>query len=187
MAPIIGIMASQISGHLWTPTSAYDSIATTTVGSGGSSTITFSSIPSTYTHLQIRGIGRRTDAQSYYDNCSFYFNTDSTTTNYYRHLIEGDGATVSAASANAYPCIILPGNSLTANAFGEFVVDILDYTNINKYKTIRSLTGLDVNGAGGGIRFTSGLWKNTAAINTITFIGNTSYSQYSSFALYGIK
>lgn len=38
----------------WSPSTDYDSIATTTVGAGGAASITFSSIPSTYQHLQIR-------------------------------------------------------------------------------------------------------------------------------------
>jgi hypothetical protein len=54
MTPILGILASGMSGNLWAPGKDFDSIATTTVGAGGASTITFSSIPSTYRHLQIR-------------------------------------------------------------------------------------------------------------------------------------
>jgi hypothetical protein len=51
--PILGIIASAITGNL--VTTSYESIETVTVGSGGSATVlTFSSIPATYTHLQIR-------------------------------------------------------------------------------------------------------------------------------------
>ena len=60
--PILGVIASGISGHLtppW-PDNSYYQIGTTTVGAGGSSSITFSSIPATYTHLQIRGIASNT-------------------------------------------------------------------------------------------------------------------------------
>ena len=53
-----GVVASGISGHLFTPTGRYESIQTATVDSAGTASITFSSIPSTYTHLQIRGIAK---------------------------------------------------------------------------------------------------------------------------------
>jgi hypothetical protein len=137
--------------------------------------------------LQIRAIGRRTNAESYYDNVNFYFNTDSTATNYYRHYLQGSGSTVSVGASNDYPNFILPGDSQTANTYGALIIDILDYSSTSKYKTVRTLTGIDSNDANGTIRFTSGLWKNTTAINKITFVGNTNFKQYSSFALYGIK
>jgi hypothetical protein len=54
--PILGIIASAITGNL--VTTSYESIATVTVGGGGAATVAFTSIPATYTHLQIRGIGR---------------------------------------------------------------------------------------------------------------------------------
>jgi hypothetical protein len=164
----------------------YESIQTYTVGSGGQTNITFTSIPATYKHLQIRGIARRNVAQAYADNILYEFNSDTTVTNYYRHNLIGDGSAV-ANSLNSKPAITLPGNSQTANSFGAFVIDILDYADTNKYKTVRALTGVEDNTTNTEIRFTSGLWKNTAAINNITFLGNPSFVQYSTFALYGIK
>jgi len=99
--PVLGIVASQISGHLFAPSGAYESIATTTVGSGGASTITFSSIPSTYTHLQIRSINRNTRGLSgMVATLAMSFNSDVTAGNYYRHRLEGDGSTA-YAGANA--------------------------------------------------------------------------------------
>lgn len=191
MAPILGIYASQITGHLnpFTPTGSYDALAVYTVPSGGVTNIVFSGIPTggQYTHLQIRGIGRRTDAQAYYDNMMFYFNTDSTSTNYYRHLIVGDGSSAAAGAANSYPAVVLPGNSQASNVFGGFVVDILDYASTTKYKTVRTIGGVQTNGTDSEIRFQSGLWKDTSAINQITFIGNSGLTQYSQFALYGVK
>lgn len=92
--PVLGIIASQISGHLWAPSGAYDSIATTTVGSGGTATVTFSSIPATYTHLQIRCL-MRTDRAVAYTATNWRFNSDSSS-NYSYHAITGDGATATA-------------------------------------------------------------------------------------------
>jgi len=67
-------------------------------------------------------------------------------------------------------------------------VDILDYTDTNKYKTMRALYGQDTNSVG-GITFYSGLWKNTNAITTVTLIPNNSafWATYTQAALYGIK
>jgi hypothetical protein len=67
-------------------------------------------------------------------------------------------------------------------------MDIVDYTNTNKYKTSRAFAGFDANGSG-MLAVTSGLWMSTTAINSITFTSDASgnFAQYSSFALYGVK
>lgn len=187
MSPILGIYASQISGHLWAPSGAYDSIATVTVGSGGAANVEFTSIPSTYTHLQIRGIARDASTSG---SINMQFNTD-TASNYSRHAIYGDGsgAYASAASTIAF---VRPGfvatSSYGSNTFGAIVLDVLDYANTNKYKTMRSLAGVDNNGSG-EMDFRSGLWQSTSAITSIKLYvdGGSNFAQYSSFALYGIK
>jgi hypothetical protein len=185
--PILGIWASQITGKLSTP-DGYQSIATTTVGAGGAATVTFSSIPSTYTHLQIRGILRHTPDSPSYGLCS-YFNGD-TGSNYSFHTLQGDGSSATASAATSQIVIVnsqMPGSGATANAFGAVVIDVLDYANTNKFKTSRSLGGWDGNGSG-YINLYSGNWRNTAAITSISLTPyNDSFAQYSSFALYGIK
>jgi hypothetical protein len=187
MSPILGIYASQMSGHLW-PASSYESIATTTVGAGGSAFVTFSSIPSTYTHLQIRVLARDTRAVSF-DNLLLQANSD-TGSNYSDHFLYGDGSTTLSGGGGSSTEIrtgTITGASATASVFGANVIDILDYANTNKYKTVRALTGADANGSGQMV-FRSGLWINTAAITTIKlFPGGGNFGQYSSFALYGIK
>jgi hypothetical protein len=167
----------------------YESIATVTVGSGGATDVTFSSIPATYTHLQIRGIGRGTDASKDV-NIYFQFNGD-TATNYSAHGLYGTGAVASAfGSANSSDPIAFrtsSGNS-TSGTFGVGVMDILDYANTNKFKTIRSLTGHDENGTDGMVWLFSANWRSTSAITSIKLYG-TGYNlaQFSQFALYGIK
>jgi hypothetical protein len=188
MAPILGIYASQISGHLFAPSGAYDSIATTTVGAGGASSITFSSIPSTYTHLQIRTLARDSRANSA-TNLTIQFNGD-TAANYADHVLYGNATTaVSGADVSQTSAVTIraAGNNATANSFGAGIIDILDYANTNKYKTLRSLSGFDDNGSG-QIWLISSLWMSASAINSITISPTTSpILQYSSFALYGIK
>jgi len=186
LSPILGIIASQ---NYLRVTGSYDSIATQTVGSGGTSSITFSSIPSTYKHLQIRAIGRYTASTK---NLYYNFNGDTTDTNYYIHSIYGDGSTASAAAVQL-PIIAndpFADSAYSANVFGAAVIDILDYANTNKYKTSRALGGADTNGSG-TVRFTSSLWQNTSAVTSITLRPQAglgaNFAQYSSFALYGIK
>ena len=189
--PILGIMASQISGKLWQPDGAFDSLATVTVPSGGVASVTFAGIPSTYKHLQIRGIGRSTRAINI-EAAWIYFNNDTSTSTYVVHGLSGDGASASAyavvPTAGGIQSGLIPGSTATASSFGGFVIDILDYTNTTKNTTVRSLTGTDLNGSG-IMRLISGLWLNTAAINSIKLDtqGGGNFTEYTQFSLYGIK
>jgi hypothetical protein len=193
MTPILGILASQISGHL--STNSYESIATVTVGSGGTASAVFSSIPSTYKHLQIRGIAQ-TAVNTFIEDARIQFNSD-TGSNYIRHALMGNGASATAYSNTGTSILVdaaVSGTvSGTANIFAVSIIDILDYTNTNKNKTVRVLNGADFNGNpfggnGGRVTLTSGLWTSTAAITSITLGGNSSnLNQYSQFALYGVK
>lgn len=165
-------------------TGSYESIATTTVGSGGTGTITFSSIPQTYKHLQIRYISRDSNGQ----HLSFKANSDSGS-NYAFHRLSGNGSSASALASSGRTDMVINqnGTSTTANIFNAGVVDILDYADTNKYKTIRTLNGVDYNGSG-YVEFISNLWMSTSAISTLTFspfVGT--FSQYTQLALYGIK
>ena len=167
---------------------AYESIATTTVGAGGAATVTFSSIPQTYTHLQIRFIGRRTTTGL--DNTRLNFNSDTGANYKPTHYIIGDGSAVSAgtSSSNAFALTFYTsGSDATSGIFGANVTDILDYTNTNKYKVGRILSGVDLNGSGAAV-FSSFLWMSTSAITNIVLTPNSgNFAEYSSFALYGIK
>lgn len=169
---------------------SFESIATTTVGAGGAADVTFSSIPSTYSHLQIRCLVRGTTAATTV-GFDVQFNSD-TGNNYSIHQLYGDGTSAAAYADATEPDINIssvPAASASANIFGVAVVDILDYTSLNKYKTVRMLNGWDANGSGLAALF-SGLWRNTsiAAIDTIKLFPSAgNFAQYSHFALYGIK
>jgi len=168
-------------------TNSYESIATVTLGSAAS-TISFSSIPSTYQHLQVRGIARGTLASNEV-TIRMRFNSD-TGNNYARHILEGDGVTAAsyaASSGNLMALGTVSASTAAASIFGVAVADVLDYKDTNKYKTLRNLSGNDRNGSG-AMSLTSGLWMNTNAITGITiFADSGNLDQYSSFALYGIK
>jgi hypothetical protein len=195
--PILGVVASQISGHLAPPiTGSYDALAVYTLA-GDASSITFAGIPqSGYQHLQIRGIARTDRSGFSNDGAKVQFNND-TGSNYAMHQIYGDGSAVSAnslASTNVQQVAFATGAGAIANNFGGFIIDILDYTNTNKYKTLRAIGGQDNNTSSpdteyGWVGFTSILWMNTNAINTITLsprVGSN-FKQYTQFALYGIR
>jgi hypothetical protein len=177
--PILGIMASAISGNL----SSYESISTVTVGSGGQATITFSSIPATYKHLQIRYINTTTTVNQ---NLTFRFNGD-TGSNYAWHRLLGDGSSAIADGVSTTTGMNIGRSGGNSTSFAAGVFDVLDYSNTSKNKTARTLYGTDQNGSG-LIFLASGLWQNTAAITSITITsGAGDFAQYSQFALYGIK
>jgi hypothetical protein len=184
--------ASAASDPVTTPvgdTGVMYPIQMVSVGAAGASTISFTSIPSTYKHLQIRAIARtaRTEPEDY---VYLRFNSDSGS-NYAWHNIEASGSSVVAnpvtSTAQIFTIFTTTAQS-GANIFGAGVIDILDYTNTSKYKTVRTLTGDDKNGSGFMV-FGSGLWQNSNVVSAITLInhGATNFQQYSSFALYGIK
>jgi hypothetical protein len=187
--PILGVVASSISGNLYN--ASYESISTVTVGAGGVSSVTFSSIPQTYTHLQVRMIARTNRALSDVDAAILRYNSDTNSNNYTYHEIVGSGSAVSVYGSGAPEAVQMystTGATALANAFGVGITDILDYSNTNKYKTQRNFGGHDTNGSG-QIRINSGLWINTNAISSMTFTpaSGTLFNQYTQFALYGIN
>ena len=165
-------------------TNSYESIATAN-GTGSSNTITFSSIPSTYKHLQVRIYSLATGTP---DWISLKINADTTTTNYRMHHIYGDGTSAVAQSiqGGSYtPIQFMLGGSTTQPAVA--VADFLDYSNTNKNSVVRTLQGWDTNGDG-KIAFESILWMNTATISELEFrIYSSNFATATKFALYGIK
>jgi hypothetical protein len=158
---------------------------------GTQSTIVFNNIPSTYTHLQIRGFGRTTRASVNSDVIRIRFNSDAAS-NYSVHSLLGEGGGVvpesfANTSQTYMQTYIIAGDGAGTSTFGTFITDILDYTSTNKNKTIKQLAGIDNNG-NGVISLFSGLWyKTPEAVNTITMTAIGNFVANSSFSLYGIK
>jgi hypothetical protein len=182
---ILGIIASSKFGDA----GDFESIATVSVGSGGAANVEFTSIPSTYSHLQLRIIGRSAKTSGF-DFAELTFNGAGGSA-YATHYLYGNGASVSAlaftSSAYIYQDFYATAGD-TANIFASFVIDILDYANTNKNKTVRMLGGKDVNGSGGAAAFQSGLWNSTSAVTSVKLTMNGgNFAQYSSIALYGIR
>ena len=184
--PILGVIASGISGHLtppW-PANSYESIQTVTVGSGGSSSISFTSIPSTYTHLQVRMTTLPTSGVT---NVNMTMNSDSGS-NYTWHETGATGTSTFSQGAISQTFIKTGySHSTTLYYTGVAIVDILDYKNTSKYKTARTMAG-SLDASAGYIIMRSGLWLNTNAITGLTFVQQSgNFAQYTKLALYGIK
>lgn len=172
---------------------SFDLLETVTVGAGGTTSISFTSVSSyasTYQHLQIRAMVRNTSTaggtNSYGANGIIRFNGDSGT-NYRTHYLQGDGSGVYSGDYTPVPGIYVQDlggtwDSNTAGIYAASVVDILDPFESTKNKTVRSLTGVR------RIQLDSGFWNNTAAVNAITITQDgTAFKQYSRFSLYGLK
>ena len=187
--PILGTVASQFSGKSF---SSFESIETITITTNGTTSIEFTSIPQTFTHLQIRGIGRSSSPAGggAANELHIQFNSD-TNSNYSSHELNANGTerqeyAVTSTSGPRFS-IGFPRNGNTANAYGMLVSDILDYTNTNKYKVVKTLMGFETNGAG-NVGLHSVMWRSTSAITSIKLKSeDNGFIQYSSYALYGIK
>ena len=204
MPILTGVVASATRQGLATDTGAYFPLQVVTVGSAGASSITFSNIPNTYTHLQMRMIARTTRTAAPVDNISIQFNGD-TGSNYYKaHYIAGSpasggsGVIYDAEGTGTYTKAFrfTTDNSQVTSPymFGVAIVDILDANSTNKNKTIRCFGGVEDNSSNvqcGEVWFSSGMWfpASPAAITSIVLASETgsTIKQFSQFALYGIK
>lgn len=159
------------------------SIATASIPSA-TSTVTFDSIPQTYTHLQLR----ITSVITAGGNVGMRFNNNSSSS-YQSHQVQGDGSSVVPNSTGTETALSRLGLAVSTTQPFVAVIDILDYTNTNKYKTVRSFNGQDANTASTDYRvgLGSGLWMNTAAISRIDLATGMTYGTNSTIALYGIK
>ncbi len=172
---------------------AFESIATAT-GSGQTS-VTFSSIPSTYKHLQIRIIARDNSGNGGGSGAlRLRFNGDTSSV-YDRHHLSGNGSSPSVGSdinSNDFSLdALMMGGGTGANIYGVGILDIIDYASTTKNKTLRLINGNNTNNTFGNefIRLQSGSWRNTSAISSIElYISNGSgYETGTRISLYGIK
>lgn len=167
-------------------TASFESIATVTLASA-STGITFSSIPQTYTSLQIRGIGT---SNTRTNGPSFYLNGVSTGTSYAYHTLWADGTSAQAQGYASQPYI--GGAGLIDTTYPTaWIYDIHDYTSTSRNKTIRWFCGNDTNsgtaGQTGTIWNSSGLYMSTSAITQIDLYNGYTWKAGTTFALYGIK
>jgi len=164
--------------------STYEKIATTTLSSAAAS-YTFSSIAGTYTDLVI--IASCTSAN---DGAAlqFRFNSDSGS-NYSNTLLEGSGSSASSVRQSDQIDIQISfnvGNNSTNPSTS--IISINNYSNSTTYKTLLARWNSATGGTYPGTSATVGLWRNVAAITSITiFMGSGNINAGSTFTLYGIK
>ena len=182
---ILGSLSSGVAAS----TSSYESIATSNPTSGFS--ITFSSISSDYVALQLRSIIRSNSGSTGTARFLLSFNGDTNTANYRSHALNGDGSSATANDVSGQAGVFIANavvpNGESASIFGVSIVDIYNYQSSTQNKTIRTISGGDLNG-GGTITLQSGLYMDTTAITSITVnLANTSFQSGTQIALYGIK
>ena len=173
------------------PTS-FESIATAT-GTGSNSSVTFSSIPSTYQHLQVRWIWRTTAAATTTAAAGVRLNGDSGT-NYATRRMVGDGSSASMQSTTfetyAGGPLSIAASNAPSDTFTVGILDIHDYASTTKNKTLQFRWGHDFNNTSGAVFLSSSLWINTNAVTSLTLLmanSANSIATNSTFALYGIK
>lgn len=183
---------------LWdgtTAVGAMEAISSITL-SGSQSTVEFNNIPQTYTHLQIRMLA--SSARSGYptDDFNYWFNGNNSGTSYALHTLNaGIGATATANAGGGGDQSVMYlqwcSSTYSYSAYTAAILDILDYTNTNKYKTTKAFSGYDLNANvsyGGTVGLHSGLYKSTNAITSITMSpASAAWAANSTFSLYGIK
>lgn len=158
------------------------------VPSGGASSVTFTSIPQSYTDLVVKCSYRTNNAQIY-DQLRLTFNGSSTAVYSFRG-ITGNGIEGSSESSSSVASIkVAPGggNSATASTFTNDKIYIPNYTSSNN-KSLSSEGVGENNATTAYVSMFAGLWSNTAAITQITLVpeSNGNFLQYSTFYLYGV-
>ena len=149
------------------------------------STVTFSSIPSTYKSLQVR---YNLIVSSSSSNINLQLNGDTSSANYAMHLLDGTGAAAQAngvaSGSNNY--ITLTSNQTVGTYPNVGIMDSIDYTNTSKNKVVRNLFGCNQNTSTGFVGITSGLWLSTAAVTSLTIL-NAPGTMTGTISLYGVN
>ena len=179
--PIAGVIASSISGNL----STNNFFLIQQLSPSAVSTVTFNSIPGTYKHLIMRFNLICTSSGA---NFQTQFNGDSSSADYVSHRLYGNGSTTNAGgySAGVFGYVLQFNNGAVVTYPTIGIIDVMDYANTNKNKTVKSLMGANQNTSTGNIQLNSGLWLSTAAINSLTFaVSSGTYT--GTISLYGVS
>lgn len=167
----------------------YISIGSTTVGSGGASSISFSSIPSTYTDLILFLSLRNDSAGAVGRTVNVTFN--GSTSGYSYRMIEHTGTNIytgSGTSASSLPLAVSIGPAATSNVFSNTFIYIPNYAG-SKNKAVSSDDTMENDSSSIYSHVVRGMWSNTNAITSINLVNDnaSNFTQYSTAYLYGIK
>jgi hypothetical protein len=142
------------------------------VSNPSGSAMAFSNIPQNFTHLQLRLFMRTTYTAT---NENLFLRFNNATYSFAGHALTGTGASAVSTGytgINYMDANAMATNSYSTGIFGSYIIDILDYANTNKNKTVRFLGGFDANGSG-SVSLNSGLLPTTSAITDISQIAGT--------------
>lgn len=166
----------------------FESISSIVVPSGGSSFVTFSNIPQSYKHLQIRAVHQEPS-----DSIQLQFN-NVTSNVYVNHHMYSDGASTNAAytsqSLSQFGILFGTNYGCSGSTFGATICDIYNYSNSSLNTIVRSFTGATNNNTFDRVGYYSGAWLNTTPVTSIKIFPRTSgfnLVQNSVFSLYGIR
>jgi hypothetical protein len=163
-------------------------LISTQILTGTASSVTFSSIPGTYKHLQLRVTARSSstgNATGLLVRCNGVSGTSYSTHNLYG---PGSGlASEGFANLDAFYRLSIPDDGLAANAYGGQIIDIMDYSLTTKNKTLRANTGYIASGVQ-NINLVSGAFNSTNAVTSLSLTPQAGLLKSSSrFSLYGIQ
>jgi hypothetical protein len=172
----------------------YTLISSVTVGSGGAASITFTSIPSTYTDLNIL-LSPRSAASA--DRAELYLTVNSDTgSNYNSRRLQGydSGSVLSASSSSVAPTANgsfgrITANSATASTFSNVSLYIPNYAGSNQKSMSIDWVAENNSSTSWTVGMSAVLWTGTAAITSLTFSAESAanFTQYSTAYLYGIS
>ena len=160
----------------------YTLIASSTVSGATAASISFTSIPSTYTDLCLK-ISARTNAAGW-DNMVLQFNGSST--GYTYRFMNGNGSATSSSSGSSSVIGLTDYSGATANTFGNAEIYIPNYAGSNN-KSYSGDFATENNATTAYAELWANLWSNSSAISSIAITAGGSFVQYTTAYLYGVK
>ena len=174
-----------------------EAIATTYLEADAAS-VTFSSIPATYEHLQLR-VNAKSNRTNSSDDLRIYLGDSSdspvdTGSDYYSHFMSGSGSTEGGGVGGSTELRIgrVAGSKTDEDAanYGSAVIDILDYANANKNTTVLGIGGLagDSSATGSIVALSSGIWETASTVTAVRVdaMDGSGFIRGSEFTLYGL-
>jgi len=162
-------------------------IASVTVGAGGASTIDFTSIPQTYTDLCVKVSSRDTFSAAFLDVFMQMSGVTSSVYTYRRLVGSGTAASSSNGTDVKLPVSIHNGSTSTASTFTNWEVYIPNYTNTGINKSVSVDMASEQNATLSYTALYAGIMAANNAVDSIKFLPQTAFAQYSTATLYGIK
>lgn len=166
----------------------FATIQSQTLNNSSTSTVTFSSIPQTFTDLFFICHVRSADSTT---GINIRFNGDSAS-NYAASYFLANNSSVTTAAYIGHTSILATGFSSSATVsgssnFSPFIFSVLSYSSSVIKKTTVGQAFAFNSTSDHAINISNGAWDSTNAINSVSLIGTGNFAAGSVFSLYGIK